>query len=323
MKKRFEQTVMPPADDMASARDAFEANKPAALKKDIRMISGCEDAQTSADVSNVASFSLPDPAGRAGGACTSTILNVLYKDEQTPADTMSFTEVLTAMREILSTSGYTQIPQLTSSNPIDMNTDFDLVPPSATGTRRAVMIGINYVGDNPGELSGCHNDVINMKKYIMDVHGFEEENIKILMDDGENIEPTGENIIEAYRTIVAESEAGDAIFLHYSGHGTKMRDDDGDEDDGYDEALVPRDYQTNGCIRDDDLYDILIKDLPDGVTMFSLMDCCHSGTILDLPYHFKADGQMETMEMNPAVDLNGLMQMLGGIALPILSSLFK
>jgi hypothetical protein len=32
-------------------------------------------------------------------------------------------------------------------NPIDMNTKFDLVPDTATGTKRAVMIGINYVGE--------------------------------------------------------------------------------------------------------------------------------------------------------------------------------
>ena len=54
--------------------------------------------------------------------------------------------VLTAMRGHLDDDGYTQIPQLTSMNPIDVDTKFDLVPDSATGTRRAVMIGINYVG---------------------------------------------------------------------------------------------------------------------------------------------------------------------------------
>ena len=32
-------------------------------------------------------------------------------------------------------------------NPIDVNHKFDLVPDTATGTRRAVMIGINYVGE--------------------------------------------------------------------------------------------------------------------------------------------------------------------------------
>jgi hypothetical protein len=132
------------------------------MKNDIRMISGCEDSQTSADVSNVSQFQLPDPAGRAGGACTSTLLRILYNDEQVPADDLSFTQVLTSMRKDLSRQGYTQIPQLTSSNPIDVDTDFDLVPKTATGTRRAVMIGINYVGDDPGELAGCHNDVLNM-----------------------------------------------------------------------------------------------------------------------------------------------------------------
>ena len=64
----------------------YEASKPDELRKDIRMISGCQDKQTSADVSNVSSFQLPDPAGRAGGACTSTLLKILYTDEKQPED---------------------------------------------------------------------------------------------------------------------------------------------------------------------------------------------------------------------------------------------
>ena len=92
------------------------------------------------------------------------------------------------------------------------------------------------------------------------------------MDDGEHTEPTHENMIAAYRRIIAESEPGDAIFLHYSGHGTKLRDDDrGEEEDGYDEALCPIDYQSSGMIRDDDLYDILVKPMADGVHMVSLV----------------------------------------------------
>ena len=184
-----------------------------ALRKDIRMISGCEDAQTSADVSNVSSFTLPDPAGRAGGACTSTLLKVLYQDEKVPEDTLSFTQVLEQMRGHLKAKGFSQIPQLTSANPIDVDTDFDLVPKTATGTHRAVMIGINYIGDNPGELRGCHNDVLNMKKYIQNVHGFKEENIVVLMDDGAHTPPTYDNMIAAYKKVVAESGPGDAIFL--------------------------------------------------------------------------------------------------------------
>ena len=106
------------------------------------MISGCEDQQTSADVSNVQSFQLPDPAGRAGGACTSALLNVLYADKRVPDDDLSFTDVLMKMRGMLSVKGYEQIPQLSASRPLDMETKFDITPENFSGTKRAVMIGI-------------------------------------------------------------------------------------------------------------------------------------------------------------------------------------
>jgi len=134
-------------DKQQMTREEFEASKPDELRKDIRMISGCQDSQTSADVSNVSSFCLPDPAGSAGGACTSTLLKILYADEQVPEDDLSFTEVLEQMRDHLGRKGYSQIPMLSSMNPINVDHKFDLVPDTATGTRRAVMIGINYVGE--------------------------------------------------------------------------------------------------------------------------------------------------------------------------------
>jgi len=68
-----------------------------------------------------------------------------------------------------------------------------------------------------------------MIDFLKDVHGFEDENITVLMDDGEHTEPTKENIMEAYRTLVNESEDGDVVFCHFSGHGGKLRDDNGDE----------------------------------------------------------------------------------------------
>ena len=69
---------------------------------------------------NVGKFQLPDPAGRAGGACTSALLQVLYKDGH-KAETMSWVETLRKMRAELNKMGYNQVPQLTSSRLIDVN----------------------------------------------------------------------------------------------------------------------------------------------------------------------------------------------------------
>ena len=85
------------------------------------------------------------------------------------------------------------------------------------------------------------------------------------MDDGEHTEPTSKNIMAAYKTLVAQSEAGDAVFCHYSGHGCSIKDDDGDEADGKDEALCPIDYQQAGVIRDDDVFDTLVASMARGL----------------------------------------------------------
>lgn len=143
----------------------------AAIPAVVRMFSGCEDKQTSADgesvhhsgsfgrtvqghldrthtphvlfppVSNVASFRLPDPAGRAGGALTSALLSVTYADHSDTGADLTFKETLFAVREKLKAKGFAQIPQLSSSRPTNLDEKFALVPDGFSGTRRAVMIG--------------------------------------------------------------------------------------------------------------------------------------------------------------------------------------
>lgn len=271
------------------------------IPAEIRMFSGCEDKQTSADVGNVGIFKLPDPAGRAGGACTSAFLNVVYADHQKPDEDLSFRDVLTKMRTLLAEKNFGQIPQLSSSRPMNIEQKFDLSPDNLTGVKRAVIIGINYVGQN-GELRGCHNDALNMIEYLKDAHGFEEKNMSILIDDDDDqhIQPTKANMLAAYKKIADISKKGDVAFLHYAGHGGSLRDSKfgGDEKDGYDETLIPLDFAKNGQIRDDELKETLIKRFRSGVFVTSMMDSCHSGTVLDLPYNFKADGNQNRMEPN-------------------------
>jgi len=275
------------------------------------MISGCHDVQTSADA-NITNFELPNPAGRAGGACTAALLQVFYNENGgQPQDysNQSWVEVLRAMRVNLDEKGYSQVPQLSSSRMIDVNAPMSIVN-HPSGTKRAVLIGINYVGQN-GELSGCHNDVRNISKYLQQCLGFQQQNMTVLMDDGRYDEPTYSNIMRAFQWVVRESRPGDTVFIHYSGHGGRVKDQDGDEEDGYDETLIPVDFQSKGQIRDDDLLKHLVKPLRQGVLMTALMDCCHSGTVLDLPYRFVADGDNVEMERNDNFDLSNLLDVAG------------
>jgi hypothetical protein len=167
-------------------------------------------------VSNVGKFRLPDPAGRAGGACTSALLKVLYADHHASGMDLSWVDVLRKMRVNLGDMGFDQIPQLTSSRMIDVKEDMQICPSTHTGTRRAVLIGINYEGQQ-GQLSGCHNDVKNIQEFLRNVHGFEDHNMTVLMDDRQHRSPTRDNIISAYKEVVFQSQPGDIVFCHYSG----------------------------------------------------------------------------------------------------------
>jgi hypothetical protein len=76
-------------------------------------------------------------------------------------------------------------------------------------------------------------------------------------------------------------------------------------------------------IRDDDLYDLIVKPLADGVSLVSLMDCCHSGSILDLPYTFAADGQQTQMDLNPKIDIESFIQQHSGQVLEFLQKILQ
>jgi uncharacterized caspase-like protein len=120
-------------------------------------------------------------------------------------------------------------------------------------------------------LSGCHNDVKNIKKFLIQKQGFQKKDVLMLMDDGRTRAPTRKNIIDAFTRITHYSKAGDVVFVHYSGHGGRVRDLDGDEDDGFDETLIPVDYRNAGQIVDDDMYNILVQAMPADVNVTVLV----------------------------------------------------
>jgi len=173
----------------------------------------------------------------------------------------------------------------------DIHESHDLVP--ITGKRKALLIGINYFGTK-NELRGCINDVKNLREFINTRHFNETpETIRVLTDDSTSAEhkPTKENILKGIDWLVHGAHPGDHLFFHYSGHGSQVKDLSGDEEDGFDETLVPLDFQKAGQIVDDELHDKMVKPLTKGIRLTAIFDCCHSGTVLDLPFVYKATGQ--------------------------------
>jgi metacaspase-1 len=133
---------------------------------------------------------------------------------------MAWVAVLRKMRTVLGGMGYDQVPQLTSSRMIDVDKTMYIVPPGSSGAKRAVLIGINYVGQR-GQLSGCHNDAKNIKDYLENALGFRDQDMLVLLDDGTHHAPTRQNILNAFKRVAEYSKPGDVVFIHYSGESQR------------------------------------------------------------------------------------------------------
>jgi hypothetical protein len=134
----------------------------------------------------------------------------------------------------------------------------------------ALCIGINdYPGTN-SDLAGCVNDVNDWAEALQG-RGFAVEK---LLDK----KATGAAMRKAIEATVAKGKRGDTVVIQYSGHGSYVPDEDGDEPDGTDECLCPHDIRTNGPITDDELFD-LYSAKEYGVKLVIISDSCHSGSV--------------------------------------------
>ncbi|PAV16416.1 peptidase C14 [Pyrrhoderma noxium] len=192
-----------------------------------------------------------------------------------------------------------------------------------TGKRKALLIGINYIGHSQGQLKGCINDVHNVRRFLLN-HGYKEDDMVILTDDSRHQRqmPTKNNIIEAMQWLVRDAAPNDSLFFHYSGHGGQTKDLDGDEADGYDEVIYPVDYQDAGHIVDDDMHAIMVQPLPAGCRLTVIFDSCHSGSAIDLPYMYSTEGKIK--EPNLAAEVgSGLFTLAKSYAQRDMSGLFQ
>lgn len=152
--------------------------------------------------------------------------------------------------------------------------------------KRALLIGNGYTG-TANALQGPEYDLKNVET-LLGRFGFESASepagLKALRNVGKDQMKT--ELRELVEWANSNSAAGvdSSIVFYFSGHGTSVADQDGDESDGQDEAFVTNDLQL---FTDDEFHRSFCCVLPENCTLWVVSDNCRSGTICDLPFRFR------------------------------------
>lgn len=152
--------------------------------------------------------------------------------------------------------------------------------------KRAFMVGISHydtalTGYQWNNINGVED--IKLLEPILKKQGFY---LTSLLDE----KATYQNITTQLSNFINQTKKGDIVYLHFSAHGQPVEDMNGDEQDGWDEAIVPIDayklykkgiYDGRKHLLDDQL-NVYIKKLrtkigPNGF-LYVVIDACHAGT---------------------------------------------
>ncbi|KAI0089743.1 peptidase C14, caspase domain-containing protein [Irpex rosettiformis] len=164
--------------------------------------------------------------------------------------------------------------------------------------KKALSIAVSY-SDRPGiddwyKIKHAHKDSDLIVDLLKKTFGYPPENITIMKDDGQCCPPTRNNI--AMHHLVSNTMPGDHLVFHISGHWSLRKRTqrnsatEGQEENGIEELFWPCDVAiehhdaVGKYILNDQIKDILVNGVPPGVNLVIISDCCHFGTIADLPH---------------------------------------
>jgi hypothetical protein len=137
--------------------------------------------------------------------------------------------------------------------------------------KKALLVGINNYRQYP--LRGCVNDVAAMKDLLVELYDFAADNVRVIADR----DATTKTVVENLEWLAQGGSDPAVRVFYYAGHGHFVPDQNGDEPDGRDEALVLYDYDKEGYLIDDKLKELYDR-FPANGNLTLIMDCCHSGT---------------------------------------------
>ena len=152
-------------------------------------------------------------------------------------------------------------------------------------TKRAFLVGISdYAQDEDNAWGVIHgNNDINLLHPTLYKQGFHLTTLR-------NKSASANRIRKELKKLITSSKFGDIVYIHFSCHGQPFEDLNGDEEDGWDESIIPYDakkvfqkgiYEGDCHITDDELNDYF-KSLrsklgPKGF-VYVVIDACHAGS---------------------------------------------
>lgn len=161
-----------------------------------------------------------------------------------------------------------------------------VILPISAQRKRAFLVGISHydtvlTGYQWNNINGVED--VNLLTPILEKQGV---SVISLLDDL----ATYSNITKQLAQFTNKTKKGDIVYLHFSTHGQPVEDLDGDEQDGWDESIVPIDayklYKEDGYIGENHLLDDQLNKYVDKLRekigpsgfLYVVIDACHAGT---------------------------------------------
>lgn len=158
-------------------------------------------------------------------------------------------------------------------------------------TKHALIVAIgNYPEPrkNKWPVINSLNDVPLIKNALVQSQQFNENNVQVLIDS----QATKKGIVDALDHLIMAVKMGDIVVIHFSSHGQQLEDDNNDEIDGLDEAIVPYgaafssdpekfEKLSPAYLRDDlfgEKVTLLRNKLGNKGDILVIIDACHSGS---------------------------------------------
>ncbi len=159
--------------------------------------------------------------------------------------------------------------------------------PTQATTNRALLIGISDYGASANAPSSQWSNIHGANDVELIATTLKSQKFKITKVT--NQQATAKRIRKEIKSLVNSCKPGDMVYIHFSGHGQPFEDKNKDEEDGWDEAIIPYDaqkvyskgkYEGENHILDDELskyFDQIRTKIGAKGFLCVVIDACHSG----------------------------------------------